>query len=215
MTRHVTAAVDSALSLPDIQWAIMADVGVTSGTVYVCTGNRFIYSSNTYTPVGGFGTIEPIREESDAFPRGLKMTLAMVSSQAVYETFNEQLFNKPVILYKAVLDRGTVVGTPEIIFKGRVNHCGGRVGGDGGSYFQLEVESRLRREAQLSFFNRETLWQTYSGDTGANYIDLIPLYKSTWGSLPSGVYGGGASMGGQPSFTPYWTDPSRGRPARA
>ena len=201
MTRHITAAVDSALSLPEVSWAILADIGITSGTLYVCTGNRFIYAANTYNPVGGFGTLDPIREESDAFPRGVKMTIALVSSQAIYEAFNEQLFNKPVILYKTVLNGPTIVGTPEIIFKGRINHCSGKVGNDDGSYFELEVESRLRREARTSFFNRETLWQTYSGDTGANYIEKIPLYKSTWGSLPNGVNGGGSytQVGGVPT----------------
>lgn len=205
MTRHTTAAVDSALSLPEITWAMLADIGITSGTLYVCTGNRFIYSTNTYNPVGGFGTIDPIREESDAFPRGVKMNIALVSSQAIYEAFNEQLFNKPVVLYKAVLSNATVVGTPEIIFKGRINHCGGRISQQDGSYFELEVESRLRREPRTAFFNRETLWQTYSGDTGANYIERIPLYKSTWGSLANGVYGGGAytQVGGSiPSYNP-------------
>lgn len=212
MTRHTTAAVDSALSLPEVTWAMMADIGVTSATVYVCTGNRFIYATNTYTPVGGFGTIEPVREEADAFPRGLKMTVALVSSQAIYEAFNEQLFNKNVTLYKAVLQDWAVVGTPEIIFKGRINKVSGKVNGTDGSYMELEVESRLRRESKMSFFNRETLWQTYSGDTGANYIERIPLYKSTWGSMPNGVNGGGAytQVGGA---IPFY-NPGPYRPAR-
>lgn len=212
MSRHTTAAVDSALSLPEISWALMADIAVSSSTVYVCTGNRFIYSANTYSPVGNFGTIEPIREESDAFPRGLKMTVALVSSQAIYEAFNEQLFNKNVTMYKTVLQNGTIVGTPDIVFKGRINKVSGKINGPDGNYMELEIESRLRRESRMAFFNRETLWQTYSGDTGANYIERIPLYKSTWGSMPNGVYGGGAytQVGGA---IPYY-NPGPFRPAR-
>ncbi|CAB4169920.1 hypothetical protein UFOVP1082_40 [uncultured Caudovirales phage] len=186
MSRHTTTAVDSALSLPEIPWALLADIGVSSSTMYVCTGNRYIYSNNTYSPVGYLGGVDPIKEEADAFPRGIKMWLSLINSQATYEAFNEQLFNKPVVLYKTVTSYGTVVGTPDIIFKGRINYCGGKTGDPArGNYFELEIESRLRREPKSAYYNRETLWQTYSGDTGANYVDKIPLYKSQWGTIPS------------------------------
>jgi hypothetical protein len=51
-----------------------------------------------------------------------------------------------------------------------------------GNYVELEIESRLRREPRSAWFNKETLWQTYSGDTFFNFIEQIPGFKALWGN---------------------------------
>jgi hypothetical protein len=185
MSRDTSAAVTSANAAAQISWSILADIGVTSTTVYACTGDKYLTSGgNTYSPVGNLGGVEPVQEDADTFPRGMKMWCALVSSQSVYEAMAEHLFNRSVSMYRAVLNPAsayTVVGTPQMFFKGRINRCEVKVGDpERGNYFELELESRLRREAASAYYTRETLYQTYSGDTLFNYVHLIPGFKSVF-----------------------------------
>lgn len=185
MSRDTVAAVTSANAEATVNWAILAQIGVTSSTIYACTGDRFIYSgANTYSPVGYLGGVEPAQEEADVFPRGMKLWVALVSSQALYEAMAEHLFNRTVSMYRATLDPSsayTVVGTPQMFFKGRINRCEVRLGDpERGNFFELEIESRLRREAASAYYTREMMYQTYSGDTFFNYVHLIPGYKSVF-----------------------------------
>lgn len=203
MSRDTTSSVTSANAAPAINWCIMADIGVTSSTIYACTGDKFITSGgNTYSPVGYLGGVEPVQEDADTFPRGMKMWVALVNSQALYEAMAEHLFNRSVSVYRAALNPSSayaVVGTPQMFFKGRINRCEVKLGDpQRGNYFELEVESRLRREAASAYYTREMMYQTYSGDTLFDYVHLVPGYKSVFdGKTQSGLnLGVGPTYGG-------------------
>lgn len=202
MSRDTSAAVTSANAAPAINWCIMADIGVTSQTLYACTGDKFIVSGgNTYSPVGYLGGVEPVQEDADVFPRGMKLWVALISSSALYEAMSEHIFNRNVSVYRATLNPSSsyaVVGTPQMFFKGRINRCEVKLGDpERGNYYELEVESRLRREAASAYYTREMLYQTYSGDTFCNYVHLIPGYKSVFdGKTQSALNLGGQGPAG-------------------
>lgn len=163
----------------------LVDIGVTSGTIYACTGYRFLYAlGNTYTPVGVLGGIEPIQEESDPFPRGLKMWLAAVDSSDLYEPLREDMFNRTVKLWEVFLDPETfaISNTPELRWQGKINEIEIRFNdGEKGNYYEVLAETELRRTPQRAYFNKETLALTYSGDTFYDYMHLIPTQKTMWG----------------------------------
>lgn len=185
MSRFLFTAAESASTAELVQFRMLASVTMTSTTILACTGvTPVAWGVNTYSPVGAFGGVEKVQEDADPFPRAVRMWLSMVGSAQLYEPMTENLFNKPVKLYRAFLDKNQLlVSTPEMIFSGFINkvdiHLRDPTKGD---HVELEIESRLRREPRSAWFNKETLWQTYSGDTFFNFIEQIPGFRALWGN---------------------------------
>jgi hypothetical protein len=193
MSRNESAAVTSISQLPTLQYRWLVEVhSVTGGVTRACTGFQFVlFNGNTYSPVGNLGSIEKVQEDSDIFPRAVRMSFAAVNTTQIQDVLNEQLFNKPVFIKRTFLtDSHTCVSTPEELFRGFINTCEMKLGDkQRGDYFEIEVESRLLRPPKARYFNKETLWTFYqqSGDTFFDYLVKIPLAKANWGGLnPAG-----------------------------
>lgn len=194
MSRNLSAAVTSISQLESIRYRILCEVySLTTGTTRACTGNNYVsFNSNTYLPIGKLGGVDPIQEESDVFPRAAKLWFTAVNSANVVDVLTENMFGKPVSLYRTFLtDSYTCVATPELIFKGKINTCDMRLKDpERGDYFEIEIESKLARSNRSLYFNRETLVGFYaqSGNTLFDYITRIPFTKANWGGM---VVGGG------------------------
>jgi len=211
MSRDTVASVTSAAAAPQLRFRLLAEVAVTSSTLYACTGDKFIFSgSNTYSPIGILGGISPIKESADGRPRGCTLWLRAVSSTDLREPLSEALFNKTVRLFRTFLsDSYTIVGTPQLGFSGYINKCELKLGDpEKGNFFEVEVENRLMREARSNWFNQETLWESYSGDTFYVHQAKIPNYRSAWGQMGNGTwddYGGGNNTNNGPGDpADYW-----------
>lgn len=201
MTRFLSSSQEALSNNETVLFRQLANIGVTSGTIYGCSGYRYLYAmGNTYTPVGVLGGIDPIQEESDPFPRGVKLWLAAINSSQLYEPLREDMFNRPVKIYEVFLDPETfaLTNTPELRWAGKVNEVEIRFNdSEKGNYYEVGAETELRRTPMRAYFNRETLALTYSGDTFFDHIHLIPTFKSLWGQSPTTFSGGGGP--GSPS----------------
>lgn len=206
MTRFAYAAAESASGATLLQYRMLVDLSVTSSTVYACTGNQFLLPgsfgiTNTYSPVGGFGGIEPVEDEADGTPRTVRLWLQAVGSADLYEPLREDMFNRPVLIRRLFLYPMTdvAVSTPETLWKGFVNKVEVRFADtERGNFFEIEAESALRRKAEAMNFNVET-HQTVlaqSGDTFFKHIHLVPLSKALWGSQPTSFAGVAPYFGG-------------------
>lgn len=187
MSRNLSAAVTSISQLSTVQHRWLVEVhSLSTGTTRACTGYQFlVFNSNTYSPVGGLGGAEKVQEDSDIYPRAVRLWFTAVSTTQIQDVLSESIFNKPVKIYRTFLtDSFTNVATPEMLFSGRVNTCEMKLKDpQRGDYFEIEVESRLMRMPRAQYFNRETLWTVYSqsGDTFFDYMTQIPLAKADWG----------------------------------
>jgi hypothetical protein len=184
MTRDTVSSVTSANAATQVPWSMLVKVALNSSTLYASTGMRFVFDGvNTWSPVGGLGGLEAIREDTTTKSRGLRLWLAAINSSQLYEPFTEALFNKEVRVYRATLSgSNTCVGTPQQAFRGYINKVDVHLGdSERGNYFELECESRIRREASTAYYTREFLMQTYSGDTGLDYVSRIANFQSNWG----------------------------------
>jgi hypothetical protein len=187
MSRDLSAAVTSAAQLDTIQYRLLVEVhSMSTGVTRACTGYQFIvFNSNTYAPIGHLGGAEKIQEDADVFPRAVRLWFAAVSTTQIQDVLNENLFNRPVKILRTFLtDSFTNVATPEELFRGFINTCEMKLKDpQRGDFFEIEVESRLRRQPQAQYFNRETLWTFYnqSGDTFFNQLTQIPLTRAKWG----------------------------------
>lgn len=201
MTRFSSSSLQAQSEATFIAFRMLADVEVTSSTLYLCSGRNFIYArGNTYSPLGPFGHVERIQEESDPFPRAVRMALSAVhswtdtNSSLISSAMNEQLFNKQVRLYRGFLDPETMAmpNTPELAFKGQISTYEYRPNDQElGPHFMIEVESRLLKRMNPAYFNKESYWSTLgnSGDTFLNYIHSVPNATAKWGLENSIIYG--------------------------
>jgi hypothetical protein len=189
MSRNLSAAVTSISQLPTLNYRMLCEVdSLSTGMTRACTGNQFImFAGNTYSPVGQLGGVEKIQEESDIFPRAVRLWFSAVNTASIQDVLNENMFNRPVRLYRTFLtDSFTIVSSAEQVFNGRVNACEMVLKDPNrGDFFEIEVESRLVRTPRSQYFNRETLWTVYaaSGDTFFDYITQIPLSRANWGEI--------------------------------
>lgn len=185
MSRYLTANQNSLSSQNVVALRQLADIGVTSGTVYACNGYRYLFTmGNTYSPVGMLGGIEPIQEESDPFPRGLKMWLAAINSSQLYEPLREQMFNRPVKVYEVFLEPETfaLTNTPELRWQGLIDEVEIRFQDpERGNYYEVGAETDLRRTPKRAFFNHESQFIAFSGDLFFDWMPIIPTYRSMWG----------------------------------
>jgi hypothetical protein len=201
MTRHTYAAAESAAAASDLQYRLLVNIGVTSSTLYACTGDKYIYTlGNTYTPVGGFGGIEPVEDQSDVQPRTLRFWLQAVGSADLYEPAREDMFNRPVVIYRAYLDTQTnaVVSTPDQHWRGFINKVDIHFNDEErGNFFEVEAETALRRNSEVTNFTKEAHWTVLqqSGDTFFNYLHQVPLTKALWGNQPT-TFNGASPAGG-------------------
>lgn len=218
MSRNDFAAVTSISQLASLQYRLLCEVySLTAGaTARTCTGNNFIvFNAVTYSPVGNLGGIDPIQEESDVFPRSVRIWFSAINSAAIVEVLAETMFNRPCIIRRTFLtDSLTCVATPQIVYKGNVNTVEMKLKDpERGNYFEIEIDSRLNRNTRSLYFNRETLITAYSnsGSTLFDYIPQIPLTKANWGGM---TVGGGTPGSAQDLLnrTPPGRTPGAGNP---
>lgn len=187
MSRNLSAAVTSISQLAQVQFRMLCEVdSLSTGMTRACTGYNFIvFNGNTYSPIGHLGGAEKIQEDADIYPRAVRLWFSAVNTAQIPDVLSENLFNRPVRIYRTFLtDSYTNVATPEMVFHGRINTCEMKLKDpQRGDCFEIEVESRLMREARAQYFNRETLWTVYaqSGDTFFDYVPEIALSKADWG----------------------------------
>lgn len=204
MSRDLSAAVTSAAQLPTVQYRWLCEVdSLSTGMTRACTGYQFlVFNGNTYSPVGNLGGAEKIQEDAEVFPRAVRLWFSAVSTAQIQDVLNENMFNRPVRIYRTFLTESyTNVATPEELFRGFINTCEMRLKDpQRGDYFEIEVESRLKRPPAAQYFNRETLHTVYaqSGDTFFDYVTQIPLRKAKWGLAVNIDYNRGGGGGGQP-----------------
>ena len=196
MTRWLSNSQQSLAELELLAFRQLVELGVTSGTLYACSGKQYIYSpqlGNTYTPVAGLGGIDPIKEESDPFPRELRLWMAAVNSSDLYEPLREDMFNRPVRVYETLLDPDTFacVHTPELRWAGFVNEVDIPFADEErGNYYEVGAITDMGREPALSYSNRETLQLDHSGDTFCDFQHLVPSVRALWGQQPTTHLGG-------------------------
>jgi hypothetical protein len=217
MSRNSVGSVTSASQLSQLRYHVLCHVdSLTGGSVRACTGNRFIIAgATTYSPIGGWGGIDdPIAEDSDPFPRSVRLWFSAVNTSSLLtNVVNENMFNRPVKLFRCFLDDSlTVVGTPQLLSSLRVNKVGLKTSDETrGNYFEIECESRLRRNARAQYYDRATLQQVFgsSGDTFFDFMYLIQSTRAQWGELSNFVIPSGIPT--YPDYNPSGL-PDGGRP---
>lgn len=213
MTRTLAASVNSYTAQPTVTLFTLAELSLVGGTLRVFNGAGYLYTGvNTYTGIGDFGGVEPIKEDAGNFPSGLKMWISAVNSSALYEAVNERLFNRDVKLYRCWYNPASlaIVNTPELWFRGRINETTlFRGDAERGDYLEMVLRNKLRRESKASYYTTEDMLAgPYSGDTFFTHTSKISGFKALWGQKPTYFTNGGGAFATDPG---PWEDLIRAR----
>lgn len=178
----------------------------TSGGNVVRAWTGFGYLNdgvNTYTGFGGLGKIEAIKEESDLFPRGLRLLVSGLpnSFNALFtELTSERLFNQEVTVSAGfVNEQRALVSSLSERYYGRVGAIDGAVNDpDRGTYFELTVGSPLRAPPKYDMYSDEGHRATAagSGDYIFKFLKTIATAPpAPWGDKTVGPSGGPGGSG--------------------
>jgi hypothetical protein len=187
MTRTLAASVNSYLSEPALEVRLLADVTFTNTTMRLHTGvGSMMVGATHYDGIGTFGGIERVTESPNNFVAPVTIWLSAVDSAGLSEAVTEKLFGKPVVLYRAWMREGAMVNTPEEWYRGVMGEVNIHRGDpERGNYIEVGVQSKLDRGRRPTYYTKEDLALTYSGDTFFNYTDQIPGMKALWGQKPT------------------------------
>lgn len=189
MSRDTLAATTSAAAAADMRFRLLVEVHSLNlgGVTRACNGyNHVLFNGNTYSPIGNLGGIDKIQEESDVFPRQVRMWFAAVSSEQIADVLGESLFNCPLKVLRAFLTESlTLVASAEELWRGFVEEVDMKLKDpEKGNHFTIVGESRMARPPSARFFNNEThqYVRGNSGDVFFAYVHAVAFNKANWGT---------------------------------
>ena len=234
MTRIVSPDYALEAEKPSITMVCMVEVNYDSGTVRVHDGIGNLTISElllteagepldaengdnlttesaaaTFYGIGDFGGIESVEENIEVVARQITMTCSGLDSTWVTPALSEDYQNRTVTVYLGFFspDTGTLIGSPEVIWEGRINQQTITLS-KGDATLSMTCEHRLRREPRIARYTQADQELLHSGDRFFDLTHTIEGFVNRWGRRDVGYGGGGGSGGG--SRGPGSGDPGSG-----
>ena len=200
MTRFSASENATASQLAHVSYRVFASLDFLSGTIRLCSGDEDeTWGGFTWTALGKFGAISPIKESADSGPEGLQLTLTGVDNSLITTTLTEKYHNRSVVIYVGYLsDAGALVATPHQIWEGRMDTLSIQTD-DSTSIIVVNCENRLILWAKASGWlythEHQGLLTDVSPDDFFDQVQAIADKVVKWGGTLV-VTGGGGNIGG-------------------
>lgn len=223
MTRIVSPDYALEAEKASITMVCMVEVGYDSGTVRVHDGIGSITISElllteagepldaengdnlttenaaqTFLGIGDFGGIESVEENIEVVARQVTLTCSGLDSTWVTPALSEDYQNRTVTVYLGFFspDTGALIGSPEVIWEGRINQQTITLA-KGEATLSMTCEHRLRREPRIARYTQADQELLHSGDRFFDLTHTIEGFVNRWGRRDVG-YGGGGGGGRTP-----------------
>lgn len=198
MTRTLPAAVATAIAnnaagTETLYWAILLQLGLDSGTVYMHSGvGDLSWNGQTWTGVGGMGTISGVPEDTGMSSTEIKVTLAHFAIGALPDFIVEFDTNDPTKrpweMHLAFFDEDHVIKDVLTLDKGGI---GGVIMSESEETGQIEVSlvnetARLERAdgLRLTDQHQQSIWP---GDKGLEFVTDTNLGDIPWGVTDNSI----------------------------
>ena len=232
MTRIVSPDYALEAEKPSITMVCMVEVNYDSGTVRVHDGiGNIVLGGNILTEageqldaenddnlindatiapfygIGDFGGIESVEENIEVVARQVTLTCSGLDSTWVTPALTEDYQNRTVTVYLGFFspDTGALIGSPEVIWEGRINQQTITLS-KGDATLSMTCEHRLRREPRIARYTQADQELLHTGDRFFDLTHTIEGFVNRWGRRDVG-YGGGSGGG---SRGPGSGDPGSG-----
>jgi len=232
VTRIVSPDYALEAEKPSITMVCMVEVNYDSGTVRVHDGiGSIVLGGNILTEageqldaenddnlindatiapfygIGDFGGIESVEENIEVVARQVTLTCSGLDSTWVTPALTEDYQNRTVTVYLGFFspDTGALIGSPEVIWEGRINQQTITLS-KGDATLSMTCEHRLRREPRIARYTQADQELLHTGDRFFDLTHTIEGFVNRWGRRDVG-YGGGSGGG---SRGPGSGDPGSG-----
>ncbi len=220
MTRIVSPDYALEAEKPSITMVCMVEVNYDSGTVRVHDGiGSIVLGGNILTEageqldaenddnlindatiapfygIGDFGGIESVEENIEVVARQVTLTCSGLDSTWVTPALTEDYQNRTVTVYLGFFspDTGALIGSPEVIWEGRINQQTITLS-KGDATLSMTCEHRLRREPRIARYTQADQELLHTGDRFFDLTHTIEGFVNRWGRRDVG-YGGGGGGG--------------------
>jgi len=232
VTRIVSPDYALEAEKPSITMVCMVEVNYDSGTVRVHDGiGNIVLGGNILTEageqldaenddnlindatiapfygIGDFGGIESVEENIEVVARQVTLTCSGLDSTWITPALSEDYQNRTVTVYLGFFspDTGALIGSPEVIWEGRINQQTITLS-KGDATLSMTCEHRLRREPRIARYTQADQELLHTGDRFFDLTHTIEGFVNRWGRRDVG-YGGGSGGG---SRGPGSGDPGSG-----
>lgn len=130
MARGLDASTQSALAQNTVRFAHLLSVETDTGTVYITDAYyNLTHLGNEYQATGALLQFGTIKETAVLQVGKIDISLTGINSTVVTTALSDNLINKRVIIYRAIIPAdvavdGTYVSTPRQIFDGNIDGFG-------------------------------------------------------------------------------------------
>lgn len=214
MARGLTAAMLAELAKDHIRPAFFVEIEFSSGVQRMWSGvGDFVWNSQTFSGVGHFGGISPVKESGEVVASNFILSLSGIPSSLLGLALSEIRHNKRAKVWFALLDEnGAVISDPVRIAKGFTDRAEIQEAGDFAT-IRLNCETQdaqLQRAKERRWTpedQKAALWldgsrqQTNPSDKGFDDVPALAEINLVWGEKPlpqaTGPSGGGGGGGGR------------------
>jgi hypothetical protein len=185
MSRNISTPMLAGITSSFIRPAIMADLTFRSGTQYVWTGPiDLVWNAQTYRGIGSLGTVGNIAEGTQVRADGTSISLSGIDPALLSDSLNDIQVGAPAVLYFALVDATlTIIGTPYVIFRGKVDKPTINPGLETFT-ISLALESPLTnlQRPNLRRYTSADQRLYYPDDTGFAWVELLNDIALRWGN---------------------------------
>lgn len=206
MSRTLDAALATEVQAQHIHKVLMARLDFST-PVFVHSGYGVItFESNDYLGIGTLGSVSGIEESEDLTPTPVRLTLSGIESSLLAYALDATEYGSEVTIYEAARnDDGTLIGSPQIIYRGTVENTEAVRGTDNSVVVVVQHVLQALNEKSGKRYSDAYQQSQYSGDVAFEFIALMADIKLRWGAPRTSTSGGG-NQGGGPGPRPSFPD---------
>jgi hypothetical protein len=134
----------AAIAAGTVKPALIAEIQVQGGYVRAWSGiGDLIFGGETYTGVGNFGGVSPVKESSDLQSNGCQFILSGIPSGLVSSALGSLRYGRTAKLWFGILDSSdALIEDPYLLFSGLTDNAQINEGADTSS-ITVTAESRM------------------------------------------------------------------------
>lgn len=184
MSRDLTTDMATAIAAKVVRPVLLVEGQFAGGTLHWWTGvGELSWNAIAWTGVGDLLGVSEVEETDEIKAGGVTFTLSSVKTSAIALALAEMRRGLPGKVWLALLDEaGAVVADPKILFRGTLDTCVTRDGGET-STISLTYEHALidlERPRQVRYTDQEQK-RRFAGDRGLEGVSALQDAQVPWG----------------------------------
>lgn len=170
MPRGINSSLITELAKDSFNLATLLSIDVGSGVYLTDYAHDITYSGDTYTASDHLISVGSPKESRDLRVNTVNIGLSGVEQTYISLFLQNEFINRQVLIYKAAISAGSIVGAPMTLFDGRLTRFEVRESGSNSEVI-IEVASHWadfeKTNGRLTNNNSQQFY--FSGDLGFQY----------------------------------------------